>query len=643
MMKSMLLRFLSHRVAWLAVVVSLGIGALFAHTMWSMRQEHWDYQLRTNTNLSSTLAKGLEWSLDAVDLSLQKTAIALNEVRALEGQEDSESHRALLDSLWRDIHNSDLLVLDDQGRVIHRALGVQSVGKQFVSHDFFQAFRVHQLPGVFIGQPTKELRMGEYVLPIARAIRGKYGVLNGVVVGMLRMQEINAWLSTMDLGAHSGVNVIREDGLVLTRFPYQETTAPHSLAGSGNLAQFVAAPQGSFVGTAVIDGVERLYTHNRVGHFPVVVNVAQSTNSIFQSWRRNAWQLAGFAALLMVSCLGLAVLFVRELTRREATEADLFTEKERMRLTLQSIGDAVVCTDAQGHITYLNPVARQITGLEMREVENHPIEVLHALPYAVAGGAQASALRRALESGKTVDRSRTTLLHRGSGELLEMDESASLVKSFDGHVLGAVAVLRDVTVAAAHEARMQRLAFHDVLTGLPNRTLLQDRAQQAMAHSKRTGDMLAVLYLDLDGFKQINDRLGHQAGDAALVHAAKALQASVRESDTVCRLGGDEFVILLCELASKTHLQSIAHKVQQACATPFVWQGASYVLHASGGVALYPDHALQWDALLHCADTAMYASKQAGRHQIRLYQVHAEAALLARAEVAAQAVVGPKA
>ena len=98
MMKSMLFRFLSHRVAWLAVVVSLGIGALFAHTMWSMRQEHWDYQLRTNTNLSSTLAKGLEWSLDAVDLSLQKTAIALNEVRALEGQEDSESHRTLLDS-----------------------------------------------------------------------------------------------------------------------------------------------------------------------------------------------------------------------------------------------------------------------------------------------------------------------------------------------------------------------------------------------------------------------------------------------------------------------------------------------------------------------------------------------------------------
>ena len=638
MMKSMLFRFFSHRVAWLAAIVSLGIGVLFAHTMWSMHKEHWDYQLRTNTNLSSTLAKGLEWSLDAVDLSLQKTAIALNEVHALEAQDDSNARRVLLDSLWRDMNNSDLLVLDDQGRILHRALGVQSVGKQFVSHDFFLAFRVHQHPGVFIGQPTKELRMGEYVLPVARAMRGKYGVLNGVVVGMLRMQEINAWLSTMDLGEHSGVNVIREDGLVLTRFPYQATTDLPSLAGSRNLAQFVATPQGNFVGTAVIDGVQRLYTHNRVGHFPVVVNVAQSTHSIFQAWRRNAWQLGAFAGLLMASCFGLAVLFVRELMRREATESDLFTEKERMRLTLQAIGDAVVCTDAQGRITYLNPVARQITGLEMREVENHPIEVLHALPYAMAGGAQASPLRRALETGQAVDRSRTTLQHRGSGELVEMEESASLVKSFDGTVLGAVTVLRDVTLAAAYEARMQRLAFHDVLTGLPNRTLLQDRAQQAMAQSKRTGDLLAVLYLDLDGFKQINDSLGHQAGDAALVHIAGALQASVRESDTVCRLGGDEFVVLLCELSSEAHLQKIAQKVQQACATPLVWQGAEYVLHASGGVALFPSHATQWDVLLHCADTAMYTSNQAGRRQIRLYQPQAEATLLAQAAVPPGAV-----
>ena len=638
MPKLLIYRLFLHRVTWLALILSLAIGALFAHTIWSMHDEHWDYHQRTNANLSSTLAKGLEWLLDAVDLSLQKTAIALSEAHVLEGAEEVTNNHGLLDALWRDINRSALLVLDSQGRVVRRAEGVQSVGKNFLAHDFFQAFSTHRHSGVFIGQPTKDLVMGEYVLPMAHAVYGKSGHLHGVVVGTLRMQEINAWLSTMNLGAHSGVNVIREDGLVLLRFPYLSTPPGQSLAGSRNLERFFAQPQGSFVGKAVVDGVERLYTYNRVGHFPLVVNIAQSTQTIRHAWVRNALQLGIFGALLVLSCLGLAVLFNRELSRRESTETDLFAEKERMRLTLQSIGDAVVCTDAQGGITYLNPVARQLTGMEMGDVQNRPIEVLHATAAMAAGSAPVSPLRHALTTGQAVHRSRTTLIHHISKVPMEMEESASLVKSVDGMVLGAVAVLRDVTAAAAHEVRMQRLAFHDGLTGLPNRLLLQDRAMQAMAASKRTGEMLAVLYVDLDRFKWINDNLGHQAGDAALIHIAHALQACVRESDTVCRLGGDEFVVLLPVLRSEADLQAIAEKIQQACAVPFEWEGTLHAVYASGGASLYPLHATQWDALLHCADLAMYASKQSGGQQIRLYNPGAQASLLAQATLSAQAV-----
>lgn len=626
----MMFRIFSHRVAWLALVVSLGIGALFAHTMWSMRDDHWAYQLRTNTNLSSTLAKGLEWSLEAVDLSLQKTAVALQETQALEEGGQAPSPTVLLDVLWRDMQASHILVLDLQGRVVHRAQGVQSVGKQFVSHDFFQAFRTGNHQGVFIGQPTRTLIMGEYVLPVAREVRNKYGLPVGVVVGTLRMQELNAWLSTMDLGAHSGVNVIREDGLILTRFPYLDSDTPQTLAGSDNLARFLASPQGSFVAVAVIDGVQRLYTHHRVGRFPVVVNVAQSTDSIVQGWVRSAWWLGLFELLLMASCVGLAVMFSRELARRAVIESDLFTEKERMRLTLQSIGDAVVCTDARGRITYLNPVAKQLTGLSAQEVLGQPIEWLHAPHDDEEMSSSASPLRQALARGHAVERVRTAVIHRLSGQRLEMEESASPVLSASGAVLGGVVVLRDVTQAAAQEARMRQLAFHDVLTGLPNRLLLQDRAQQVMVHARRTGAMLAVVYLDLDHFKQVNDQWGHRAGDAALVHAAQALQAAVRESDTVCRLGGDEFVVLLPELASQEHLLSIAHKIQQACAEPFVWEGQSHTMHASGGVALFPQHAQSWDALLHCADMTMYAAKQAGRHQIRMYEAAGRSSLLTR-------------
>ena len=629
--------FFYHRVTRLALFISLGIGILFAQTVWTMRSEHWDYYLRTNTNLSSTLAKGLEWSLDAVDTSLQKTVIALQEVQFLEEAAfRSDTQLAAIDNLWRDMTNSNVLVLDRQGRVVHRTQDTPSVGKQFLGHDFFQAFSTQNHQGVFIGQPTQDLVMGEYVLPIAHKVQGQNSLLAGVVVGTLRMQEINAWLSGMNLGVDSGINVIRTDGLVITRFPYKDMKVHPSLAGSSNLMRFVSTPQGNFVGTAVLDGVERLYTHQRVGHYPLVVNVAQSTRNIFSAWQHHAWQLGFFAALLMLGCLGLAWMFGRELVRRERTESALFTEKERMRLTLQSMGDAVVCTDAQGLITYLNPVARQIAGVELSEVQHQPIEVLHRLKNSEGTESETTVpLRHALNTRRPIARMRTQYVHQYSGAMVEMEETANLVHSLDGHILGAVVIARDVTTAAAHEARMRRLAFHDALTGLPNRLLLEDRAQQAMALCKRMGKKLAVVYLDLDGFKQINDSLGHQAGDAAIVHAANCLSACVRASDTVCRLGGDEFVLLLPDLADVHHVHNIIEKIQQAGTQPLVWRHQNFVLRFSGGVAVYPEHAHDWQALLHCADSAMYAAKQSGRHQIRLYQVEKESSLLTQTAVPA--------
>lgn len=161
---------------------------------------------------------------------------------------------------------------------------------------------------------------------------------------------------------------------------------------------------------------------------------------------------------------------------------------------------------------------------------------------------------------------------------------------------------------------------------------------QAMAASQRTGDMLGVLYLDLDRFKGVNNSLGHQAGDGALVHIARALQACVRDSDTVCRLGGDEFVVLLPALHSEADLQAMADKIQQACALPFVWEGVSHAVYVSGGASLYPLHATQWEALLHCAGAAMYTAKQSGSRQTRLYRPAAQALLLARAPLPAHAV-----
>lgn len=608
----MIAKFFSHKLTWLAVLVSLGIGAMSAQTMWTVRQEQWAYHERTNVNLSGTLAKGLEWSLDGVDLALQKIAIVMQDAGTLEHSEYL-SHAVLLDSVWRDMQISGITALDAQGREVLWASGMRRPGRDFSQADFYRAFRDAQHHDVFIGQPTLSLVDQQLVLPIARPVRSSHGEWQGVVVGQLHMLEINAWLQSMNLGALSGINVIRDDGLVLTRFPYDGSSALKTLAGSSNLQRFNANPQGSFVAKAVLDGVERLYSYHRVGQYPIIVNAAQATQTIVQGWQGSAWQLGGFALILMAGCIGLAVLFSRELVRREASETDLFAEKERMQLTLRAIGDAVVCTDAQGRITYMNPAAQAFTGLSSAQVKGQPLNLLQADLLHRTDGALPSG------QGEALERPRTVLVNQDSGECLEVDVSSSPVLGLNGTVLGAVTVLRDVTMAAAQEARMQRLAFHDALTGLPNRWLLQDRAHHALANAQRQGRGLAVLYLDLDNFKPINDRMGHEAGDAALVRIANALQDCVRASDTVCRLGGDEFVVLLSHVPAPVELQALAEKILNACCQTFEWGGEVLPLSISGGISVYPQHGQHWEVLLRCADQALYGSKQAGRKQISLY------------------------
>ena len=168
--------------------------------------------------------------------------------------------------------------------------------------------------------------------------------------------------------------------------------------------------------------------------------------------------------------------------------------------------------------------------------------------------------------------------------------------------------------------RMTHLAQYDALTDLPNRLLLQDRAQLAIAQARRDDRSLAVMYLDLDGFKAVNDRLGHDAGDQLLVQFAQRLKAAVRASDTVCRQGGDEFVVLLPGLDGPEPACGVARKILQACNAPFDLGDEVVRIGLSGGIALYPQHGDTFDALSRHSDTAMYKAKRGGRMRFMLYR-----------------------
>jgi diguanylate cyclase (GGDEF)-like protein/PAS domain S-box-containing protein len=211
------------------------------------------------------------------------------------------------------------------------------------------------------------------------------------------------------------------------------------------------------------------------------------------------------------------------------------------------------------------------------------------------------------------------LLQRKDGQQVVGIVSAKIV-SFKGYP-GVVGVIRDITGRKAAEQRIAHMAQHDTLTNLPNRALLGDRLRHAIAHARRHGTRMALMYIDLDRFKPVNDSLGHQVGDLLLKAVARRMQDSVRASDTVARIGGDEFVVLLPAIGDDRDALQVAEKVRAALNEPFRLAGGHVVsISSSTGIAIYPDHATDEIALAKCADDAMYVSKARGRDRVEFFQ-----------------------
>ncbi|WP_018228885.1 EAL domain-containing protein [Methyloversatilis universalis] len=308
----------------------------------------------------------------------------------------------------------------------------------------------------------------------------------------------------------------------------------------------------------------------------------------------------------------------RDISSRMRLEHSLAAEKERLRVTLLAIADAVISTDASGHIDFLNPAAEQLTGWHNDQAARRPLGEVLRLIDPVLRRERPDPVAHALEEGLGRVTDESLVLARGGDEKV-VEHSAAPIRDALGGVSGAVVVLHDTTDRYRMQERLRWQATHDPLTGLANRVLLEDRLTQAMARARRQDRLLAVCVLDLDDFKAVNDHLGHEAGDALLQEIARRLGHSVRADDTVARLGGDEFVVLLGALSDVAEMETCLQRMLDALAEPVRVAGSSVVTPASIGVTLYPLNDSDADALLRHADQAMYEAKQAGGRCYRLF------------------------
>ena len=352
---------------------------------------------------------------------------------------------------------------------------------------------------------------------------------------------------------------------------------------------------------ALISARDRLL-HHRVRHLAVLDDADQVVG------------LLGFRDILT----GVEHLYLEDLRnaleQRDRALAQSRASRQLAERIIESSLEGIIIADANARIEFVNRTFTHMTGYTAEEVIGKSPGVLSS------GRHDAEFYEQMWETLRNSGYWRGEIWNRRkSGELYLELLTITAITDDNGAVSHYAAQFSDITHLRESEERVHRLAYYDALTSLPNRRLLDDRLELAMRHAHRNQTRLAVVFIDLDHFKQVNDTLGHAFGDELLVMMAKRLQLSLREDDTLARLGGDEFLVLLPDLNEADDVSRIAHRLVEAVCQPCVLEGQEFRLGCSLGISLYPNDATTADALIHNADIAMYRAKQAGRNGYRFY------------------------
>ncbi len=310
-----------------------------------------------------------------------------------------------------------------------------------------------------------------------------------------------------------------------------------------------------------------------------------------------------------------------DITERKKAETAVFQAKERAQITLQSIGDAVITTDSDGRIDYMNPVAESLTGWENREAQSQLIGDVLTVVDEATRVANESPVMRCLREGRMLGLSEHTVLVNRRGQELAIQDSAAPIRDRAGNLIGAVMVFHDVSKERRLHRALHYQASHDALTGLINRREFENRLTAAVENARQdAGNRHVLLYLDLDQFKLVNDTCGHPAGDQLLKQITGVLQSRVRSGDTLARLGGDEFGILL-QSCSLDQAQRIAENMRQAIRDfRFIWQDGVLEVGASIGIVEITNDTPTVANVMSAADVACYSAKDLGRNRVQIYK-----------------------
>jgi diguanylate cyclase (GGDEF)-like protein/PAS domain S-box-containing protein len=604
----------------------LGAAALVLYLLWYGYQESLAAARLNSGNLAAVLETRLSSSLARIRSSLEEVAERL--ARRDRGPAAGAAWSAAELSAELDLelrHFPEVIafhLFDADGRYVAGSSGSGNEDISIEDRAHFRALADNRAGVQVYSDVIRSRRQGLETVAVVRALRDRQGNFAGVVSALLDLGHLRRTLGSVDVGPGGVIAIRRSDNLKLVlRQPPGEAVVNQGLPAGHPLTQGLTGHQAAGVLeiAAPVDGTPRILAFRRLAEDPFVVLVGVARNQVLQSWRFRAGG-AGIASLVLLLVVGVQRRHIAAVRRQEAWIRQRQVEAEQRLQLLAKVfehsGEAILVTDAENRIVSVNRAFTRMTGYAQDEVLGQNPRILSA---GRAPPEEFRAMWQAIREqggwqGEIWDR-------RKDGSCYPKLLTISTLRDERGQVTHHIGSFTDISERKAAEQQIRHLAHHDALTGLPNRFNLHHRLEQALAAARRDCQQLAVMFIDLDHFKNINDTLGHPAGDVLLMQVAGQLRACVRESDVVARLGGDEFVVVMTDIADAAVLAvpAMARKIGRQLSVPYRIAGQELHVTPSIGIALFPADGGDVDTLMKNADTAMYHAKAQGRHNFQFF------------------------
>lgn len=626
----------TNRTLLAAAAGLLGLATLLvAGLLWQSHERYHEAAAAAAQNTARSLEHYLNAHFQESELALHSAVTEYQRLQA-SGQFNRQRFSAYLGSLKQRLPNAlSIRGTDAAGNVIYGE-GL-SPAQQLNIAEGWHFQQIKRDMGLVFGPPLQSRISGEWLFSIMLPLVDKSGNFAGTVYVNTENQRIEETFSSIKLGEHSLILLFDSNSNVIVRYPTLPRVANNAIRMSNpaTLSAIAAGKEQAVYSTvSSYDGIRRMVAYRKIGHFDTYVMVGVAEEDYLAPWWRECWVGVGFLLIITAGSvlLGLSLRRYMAASLRVEMLEERQSSHDHLTAIIRAIPDLLFEVDLEGR--YLDYSTSNMELLSMPADEYIGRKIADLLP-ATAAATVMAAIAEANEKGASYGAQIHIKVPTG-----ELWYELSIARKQDHRADRPTFIVlsRDITERSQAQMRIEQLAFSDMLTGLPNRRLFLDRLRQSMAVSERKHSYCALLFLDIDKFKTLNDTLGHHVGDILLTQIAERLRRSVRECDTVARLGGDEFVVLLEQLeaeeaAAAKQAQTVAEKIAVQLSREYDLDGHKYLGTSSIGIALFTGQDASCDELLRRADLAMYQAKAGGRSAVCFFDPEMQSSIAARLEL----------